>query len=209
MWPSRVWLNYIGRHSTLVNVVSITRLIQDPSMLFPPACSRCTSGMPILTSLPDLLCHGLKFLRVVPAEYRDAFDPNALMPVEGDEGEDDMPPLDNVREDLLAIAAYAEDDLDLWDILCSCAIDVQSSLLGDFSTFDEKCCLYSLNVSVSSGGVFRTALLGWTLLRNIVKRWINYQRNKRQSLNSRLKWRAYAKHIRLLQNPEDSLHIWK
>lgn len=55
------------------------------------------------------------------------------MLVVGDDRKDDVPPLDNVIEDLLLPEANAEHDMDLQDIQCSGPIDVGSSLWGDFS----------------------------------------------------------------------------
>lgn len=61
-------------------------------------------------------------------------------------------------EDLLAVEIDAEDDWDLRDIVPSGAIDIRTSLHGDFSAIQEKSRLCGLDVPANTGGVFRTAL---------------------------------------------------
>lgn len=91
------------------------------------------------------------------------------MRIPGDEQEEDEPPPDIVFEDILAVEADMEYDCDLWDILFHSAIEVWSSLRVDFSTIQEKCCLYFLDVAAGALHVLHTTLRGLTLSTNMVK----------------------------------------
>lgn len=96
---------------------------------------------------------------VIPAECCVTFDGAAeLLGLERDDRIDGVPAPTNVMEDLLAVEVDVGDDRDLQDIPRSGAIDVRSSLRGEFLAIQEKCRLFGLNGPVNAGGVFLTAL---------------------------------------------------
>lgn len=112
----------------------------------------------MVMSFRIMRCHCVNFSGSL-AERRVTCN-EAKLVVEGDGREDDEPPLDKVTGDLSAVENNVEDDLDLPNIPPSGAIDVWSVLLHNFCTINENCCLFGLNVPVSTGGVFRTVLRG-------------------------------------------------
>lgn len=64
-----------------------------------------------------------------------------------------MPPTSDMEGPLVADVEM-EDDWDLWEILLSAGIDVQSSLCGDFLVIEEKCLLSCLDVTVNARRIF-------------------------------------------------------
>lgn len=76
---------------------------------------------------------------VISAERRvKLHGAKALIWMEGDEREGAVPPLHNVIEDILTADSDSDDHFDLQYIPSSRAMDVQSSLFGDFSTMQGK-----------------------------------------------------------------------
>lgn len=80
-----------------------------------------------------------------------------LVQIEWHEREEDVPPPDNVIEDMLAINSEAEDGCDLQDILASGTLDVRSSLSSYFLIIQKSCCLHCMDRSLKLGRLSSSA----------------------------------------------------
>lgn len=91
--------------------------------------------------------------------------------VEWDDREEQVSPTDNVKENILAAKPDADEDLDLHDMPPPDYTDVQSSLLGNFSTIEGKWHLYELAITYSYQWIFSTALRSLEELETIGRRY--------------------------------------
>lgn len=114
-------------------------------------CKRDSSG-DLITGRTVL---SLEVSFVAPAERRVVFDETAAqMRLERDGRVDIVSLLTNDMDNLLAVEVDVKDESDLQDIPPSGAIDVRSSLGGNFSVIQERCCLYGLDGPTDAGMSF-------------------------------------------------------
>lgn len=104
--------------------------------------------------------------------------------------EDESSPLNNVVQERLAVEANEEDDWDLQDIYSSAAVDVRSSLCGNFSTRQGKCRSYGLDVPVNAVGVFRIASPGLNAADKFLKVFVPLAEVPASMLELQVRWRA-------------------
>lgn len=115
----------------------------------------------MVTSLWGVCCHCIKFRRsFLQRVVLNLVKQKALIQIEGDERDEEVPHSDDVMKHIIAVDADKEDNWGLQDIPPSGAIDVQFGCCDDLSIIQEKCRLYGLKIAVNTGGVFCTAMQG-------------------------------------------------